>query len=87
MWIASDEPREDALGEALSTSVFKHSAPPERVDQRAIRFRGRPWLICYATALARADGTFSFDRASGTLDQISGLVLVGLGTRLALEKS
>jgi threonine/homoserine/homoserine lactone efflux protein len=47
---------------------------------------GVGWLICYATAVARGRNLLVRPRVRRTLDRISGLVLVGLGTRLALEK-
>jgi threonine/homoserine/homoserine lactone efflux protein len=46
---------------------------------------GVGWLICYATAVARGRNVLVGPRVKRTLDRISGLVLVGLGTRLALE--
>ena len=46
---------------------------------------GIGWLICYATAVARGRNVLVRPRVKRTLDRISGLVLVGLGTRLALE--
>ena len=44
------------------------------------------WLICYATAVARGRNVLVRPRVRRMLDRISGLVLVGLGARLALEK-
>jgi threonine/homoserine/homoserine lactone efflux protein len=46
---------------------------------------GVGWLICYATAVARGRNVLVRPRVKRTLDRIRGLVLVGLGTRLALE--
>ena len=46
---------------------------------------GIGWLICYATAVARGRNVLVRPRVKRTLDRISGLVLVGLGTRLGLE--
>jgi threonine/homoserine/homoserine lactone efflux protein len=46
---------------------------------------GLGWLICYATVVARGRNVLVRPRVKRTLDRISGLVLVGLGTRLALE--
>ena len=46
---------------------------------------GVGWLICYAAAVARGRNVLVRPRVKRTLDRISGLVLVGLGTRLALE--
>lgn len=47
---------------------------------------GVGWLICYATAVAHGRNVLARPRVRRTLDRISGLVLVGLGTRLALER-
>jgi RhtB (resistance to homoserine/threonine) family protein len=46
---------------------------------------GVGWLICYATVVARGRDVLVRPRVKRTLDRISGFVLVGLGTRLALE--
>ena len=46
---------------------------------------GIAWLICYATAVACGRNVLGRPRVKRALDRISGLVLVGLGTRLALE--
>jgi RhtB (resistance to homoserine/threonine) family protein len=46
---------------------------------------GVGWLICYATVVARGRNVLVRPHVKRTLDRISGLVLVGLGTRLALE--
>jgi threonine/homoserine/homoserine lactone efflux protein len=47
---------------------------------------GVGWLICYATAVACGRNILARPRVRRELDRISGLVLVGLGTRLALER-
>jgi threonine/homoserine/homoserine lactone efflux protein len=47
---------------------------------------GVGWLLCYATAVARGRNVLARPRVRRTLERGSGLVLVGLGTRLALEK-
>jgi threonine/homoserine/homoserine lactone efflux protein len=47
---------------------------------------GVGWLICYATAVARGRNVLARPGVRRALDRISGLVLVGLGTRLALER-
>ena len=47
---------------------------------------GVSWLICFAIAVARGRNVLVRPRVRRTLDRITGLVLVGLGTRLALEK-
>jgi RhtB (resistance to homoserine/threonine) family protein len=47
---------------------------------------GVGWLVCYATAVARGRNVLARPRVRRTLEGISGLVLVGLGTRLALER-
>jgi RhtB (resistance to homoserine/threonine) family protein len=47
---------------------------------------GVAWLICYASAVSRGRNVLARPRVKRTLDRISGLALIGLGTRLALEK-
>lgn len=47
---------------------------------------GVVWLLAYATAAARGRGLLARPRARRSLDRISGVVLVGLGARLALER-
>lgn len=47
---------------------------------------GVGWLLCCATAVARGRNVLVRPRVRRTLDGISGLVLIGLGTRLALER-
>lgn len=47
---------------------------------------GVGWLLCYAIAVARGRNVLARPRVRRTLDRISGLVLVGLGARLAFEK-
>ena len=43
------------------------------------------WLLGYATAAARGRGLLVRPRVKRALDSVSGLVLIGLGARLALE--
>jgi len=47
---------------------------------------GLVWLSAYALAAARAGDTLRRPRVRAVLDYLSGVVLVGLGVRLALEK-
>jgi threonine/homoserine/homoserine lactone efflux protein len=47
---------------------------------------GVVWLSAYALAAARAGDTLRRPRVRAVLDYLSGVVLVGLGVRLALEK-
>ena len=47
---------------------------------------GVGWLLCYAAVMARGRNVLVRPRVKHTLDRISGLLLVGLGTRLALER-
>jgi threonine/homoserine/homoserine lactone efflux protein len=47
---------------------------------------GIVWLSAYALAAARAGDTLRRPRVRAVLDYLSGVVLVGLGVRLALEK-
>ncbi len=46
---------------------------------------GVVWLIGYALLAARAAAVFSRPRAKAAIDGVTGVVLVGLGLRLALE--
>jgi RhtB (resistance to homoserine/threonine) family protein len=43
------------------------------------------WLCAYALLAARAAGLLTRPRVKATLDRVTGLVLVGLGLRLATE--
>jgi RhtB (resistance to homoserine/threonine) family protein len=47
---------------------------------------GVVWLLAYATAAARARNALARPRVRRGLDRISGIVLIGLGARLALER-
>jgi len=44
------------------------------------------WLSGYGSVVARAGDVLRRGRARRALDALSGLVLVGLGMRLALER-
>jgi threonine/homoserine/homoserine lactone efflux protein len=44
------------------------------------------WLLVYAAVAARGRNLLIRPRVKRTLDRISGIVLIGLGARLALEK-
>jgi RhtB (resistance to homoserine/threonine) family protein len=44
------------------------------------------WLCGYALLAARAAAVFSRPRVKATLDGLTGVVLVGLGVRIALER-
>jgi threonine/homoserine/homoserine lactone efflux protein len=46
---------------------------------------GVGWLLSYAVAAARGRAVLSRPRMKRLLDRASGIVLVGLGARLALE--
>jgi threonine/homoserine/homoserine lactone efflux protein len=46
---------------------------------------GVVWLIGYALLAARAAAVFSRPRVKAAIDGVTGVVLVGLGLRLALE--
>jgi threonine/homoserine/homoserine lactone efflux protein len=46
---------------------------------------GVVWLLSYAVAAARGRAVLSRPRVKRLLDRLSGIVLVGLGARLALE--
>jgi threonine/homoserine/homoserine lactone efflux protein len=47
---------------------------------------GTIWLCGYALLASRAAAVFSRPRVKAALDAVSGVVLVGLGVRLALER-
>jgi RhtB (resistance to homoserine/threonine) family protein len=47
---------------------------------------GVVWLLAYATAAARGRSVLARPRVRRWFDRISGVVLVGLGARLALER-
>jgi len=47
---------------------------------------GVVWLLAYATAAARGRSVLARPRVRRWLERISGIVLVGLGARLALER-
>jgi threonine/homoserine/homoserine lactone efflux protein len=44
------------------------------------------WLCGYTLIAARASGVLTRPRVRAALDRLTGLVLVGLGIRLALER-
>lgn len=44
------------------------------------------WLCGYAVIAAKASDVLARPRVKATLDRITGVVLVGLGVRLALER-
>jgi threonine/homoserine/homoserine lactone efflux protein len=46
---------------------------------------GFAWLISYASLAARGRNVLARPRVRRALDRITGLVLIGLGVRLALE--
>jgi threonine/homoserine/homoserine lactone efflux protein len=47
---------------------------------------GVSWLLFYAAAAARGRNILARPRVKLALDRITGIVLIGLGARLALEK-
>jgi len=47
---------------------------------------GVVWLLAYATAAARGRSVLARPRIRRWLDRVSGVVLIGLGTRLAFER-
>jgi threonine/homoserine/homoserine lactone efflux protein len=47
---------------------------------------GVVWLVGYALIAARAAAVFSRPRVRAAIDGVTGVVLVGLGVRLALER-
>lgn len=44
------------------------------------------WLLVYATVAARGRNVLARPRVKRLLDRLTGIVLIGLGTRLALER-
>jgi threonine/homoserine/homoserine lactone efflux protein len=44
------------------------------------------WLLCFAAAAARGRDVLQRPRVKSVLDRLTGVVLIGLGTRLALER-
>ncbi len=44
------------------------------------------WLCGYALMIAKASGVLTRPRVKAVLDRITGVVLIGLGIRLALER-
>ena len=44
------------------------------------------WLLVYATVAARGRNVLGRPRVKRALDRLTGIVLIGLGTRLALER-
>jgi threonine/homoserine/homoserine lactone efflux protein len=47
---------------------------------------GLIWLLAYASLAARGRNLLRRPRVKAALDRVSGLVLIGLGVRLALER-
>lgn len=78
-------------------AVFFTSLLPQFVDaQRAtpqhllllgviFNSMGVAWLLTYATVAARGRDLLSRPRVKRAVDRISGITLIGLGTRIALE--
>ena len=44
------------------------------------------WLLAYTVAAARAARMLMRPRVRATLDRVTGVVLIGLGLRLAVER-
>ena len=44
------------------------------------------WLLAYTVAAARAAQMLMRPRVRATLDRVTGVVLIGLGLRLAVER-
>ena len=44
------------------------------------------WLIAYCLVAARAASTLQRPRVKATMDRVTGVVLIGLGIRLAFER-
>jgi RhtB (resistance to homoserine/threonine) family protein len=77
-------------------AVFFTSLLPQFVDRHAAASQllilgalfnvlGVVWLISYATVAARGRNLLTRPRVKRALDRLSGVVLIGLGARLAFE--
>jgi threonine/homoserine/homoserine lactone efflux protein len=65
---------------------FGHSLPALLLLGALFNAIGIVWLTIYALAAARGRAALQRPRVRAALDYVSGVVLVGLGVRLALER-
>jgi threonine/homoserine/homoserine lactone efflux protein len=65
---------------------FGHSLPALLVLGAIFNAIGVVWLTAYALAAARGRAALQRPRVRAALDYVSGVVLVGLGVRLAFER-
>ena len=65
---------------------FGHSLPALLLLGALFNAIGIVWLTLYALAAARGRGALQRPRVRAALDYVSGVVLVGLGVRLAFER-
>jgi threonine/homoserine/homoserine lactone efflux protein len=65
---------------------FGHSLPALLVLGAIFNAIGVVWLTVYALAAARGRAALQRPRVRAALDYVSGVVLVGLGVRLAFER-
>ena len=65
---------------------FGHSLPALLLLGALFNAIGLIWLTVYALAVARGRSVLQRPRVRAALDHLSGVVLVGLGVRLALER-
>jgi threonine/homoserine/homoserine lactone efflux protein len=65
---------------------FGHSLPALLLLGALFNAIGLVWLTGYALAAARGRAALQRPRVRAALDAISGIVLVGLGVRLAFER-
>ena len=65
---------------------FGHSLPALLVLGAIFNTIGIVWLTAYAIAAARGRAALQRPRVRAALDSVSGVVLVGLGVRLAFER-
>jgi threonine/homoserine/homoserine lactone efflux protein len=65
---------------------FGHSLPALLLLGALFNAIGIVWLTIYAIAAARGRAALQRPRVRAALDYVSGVVLVGLGVRLALER-
>jgi RhtB (resistance to homoserine/threonine) family protein len=71
----------------LPQFVDANRASPQDLLLLGVMFNGMGvvWLLGYATVAARARNALSRPRVKRAIDRISGVTLVALGTRIALE--
>jgi threonine/homoserine/homoserine lactone efflux protein len=74
------------LGAFLAVAAIEDSAADLLLLGLLFNAMGVCWLLFYAVAAARGRGFLVRPPVRRVLDRITGVMLIGLGTRLALEK-